>query len=219
MDVLQAFSAQALAVQQTLRSITPDQWDQPGLGEWSLAELTAHLVRAADRTTHYLAQPVERPVEGSVERSAERIAPACDRVSYFDFDTAAVASDVAARSRADAARIGTDALVSTFAAAWTETAEQVRARSADHLTATLRGPMLLHEYLATRVLELTVHHLDLTTALGVRPSVTDEGVAVTESILTGLLGAPRPEGMDPPSFILAATGREAHPDPRFPVLS
>ena len=207
MDTLDAFTAEARAAQDTITQVTGEQWHQPGLGEWTVAELVAHLVRAADRTTTYLDQPVDGDE------------PAHDRVGYFQFDVAAAADAVANRSREDAARIGTPALPSAFEQAWVTTADRVRALSPDHLMTTLRGPMHVSEYLATRVLELTIHHLDLSRALGLRATTTDEGIAVTEQILVGMLGDERPDGMDAATFVLAATGRDSHPDPRFPILS
>lgn len=207
MDTLDAFAAEAAATQQTIAQITDDRWAEPGLGEWTVAELVAHLVRAADRTTAYL----EQPVPGDE--------PVCDRVSYFDFDVAAAGAAVAQRSKDDAARIGTASLGAAFEQAWRLTVEQVEVLGADHLMTTLRGPMHLGEYLGTRVLELTVHHLDLARALGLRASTTDAGLAVTEAILEGLLQGERPDGIDTATFVLAATGREIHPDPRFPLFT
>lgn len=208
--MMDAFAAEARAVQDTLADVEPEDWDKPGLGEWTVAELVAHLIRAADRITAYL--NVE--VEGTQ--------PACDRVAYFDFshlDRADMASAVAGRSRDDAARYGVSTLVDRFSAAVDETLTRCRDLSEDHLIHTIQGPMELGEYAATRVLELTVHHMDLCQALGRRAATTDEGLAVTAQILTAMLEGEHPETLDLPSFVLAATGRLAHPDPRFPVLS
>lgn len=207
MDTLDAFTAEAQATQQTIDRITDEQWAKPGLGEWTVTELVAHLVRAADRTSAYL----EQPVTGDE--------PVCDRVSYFDFDVTAAAAAVAQRSKDDATRIGISALPATFEQAWIRTAEQVRALPAGHLMNSLRGPMQVREYLGTRVLELTIHHMDLARALGVRAQTTAAGLAVTTEILTGLLDGERPEGIDAATFVLAATGREIHPDPRFPLFT
>ena len=207
MHEMEAFTAEARAVERTIERIGDEDWTRPGLGEWTVAELVAHLVRAADRITAY----VEQPVEGN--------APVCDRVSYFDFDHTSAAADVADRSRQDAARIGTRALASSFADAWWSTLQVVEGMPPDRLIATFRGPMALGEYAATRVLELVVHHLDLCRALGIRAATTPEALAMTASILAELLDGDRPETLDDASFVLAATGRDAHPDPRLPVLS
>ena len=205
MDTLQPFEGAARAVEASIASV--EDWDAPGLGEWSVAELVAHLIRAADRITHYLAQPVDGEV------------PVCDRVEYFRFDHRAAATGVADRSRADAARIGTDALASTFTAAWTATTAALRTEPADRIVPTFMGPMTLEEYSATRVLELVVHGLDLCRALDVPERTDPTALAMTERILRSLLDGDMPGGLTGTAFVMAATGRDPHPDPRLPVLS
>lgn len=201
-----AFASAAAQVEQTLAQV--DDWDAPGLGEWSLAELGAHVVRAADLIRRYLAEPVEGG------------APVCDRVSYFAFDLRAAAPSIAERSRQEAADIGSERLVEAFADAWRASADVLRAYAPDRLLATFRGPMGLHEYAATRVFELAVHHLDLCRALGRPPHAPDDAMVVVSQVLDGLLDGPRPDDLaDDVAFALAATGREPHDDPRLPVLS
>ncbi len=207
MDITAAFTAEAEAVEATIATITDGDWDRPALGEWSVAELVAHLVRAADRIAAYADEEVEG--EG----------PVCDRVSYFDFDHAAAAPGVADRSRQDARRVGSDGLPAAFAEAWRSTADLLAAADPARSIQTFRGPMALEEYAATRVLELVVHHLDLCRALGRCPATTPAALSVTEGILVGLLDGDPPETLDTASFVLAATGREAHPDPRLPVIA
>ena len=205
MDVMKVFGAAATDVEGTLAGVT--DWDAPGLGEWTIAELTAHLIRAAGLITTYLDVALEDPT------------PLHDRVSYFDFDVRAAAPQVADRSKDDAARIGTDALTRTFGESWRETERQVAGLPAGHPIHTIRGTMAVEEYAATRVLELVVHHMDLCRALGQPLHGDPAALALTESILRGLLDGPPPEGLTGAEFVLAATGRDPHDDPRFPVLS
>lgn len=207
MTAMRAFAQEAAAVEATIDGLESVNWKQPGLGEWTVAELVAHLVRGADRITAYLDQPVEGDE------------PVCDRVSYFDFDTEAAAAGVADRARADAASVGTTALPEVFRQAWRTTLDRTQDLPADRLIHTFRGPMAVEEFTATRVLELTVHHVDLCRATARRPATTAAGLAITVDILDGLLDGPRPTTLDDASFMLAATGRDTHPDPRFPVLS
>lgn len=210
MDALTAFIAQSQLVETTVRGIREEDWALPGLGEWTVAELVAHLIRAADRISAYLDVPVEGP--------AVR-----DRVSYLDFgsDPQAVAelsAAVADRSRQDAASIGIGGLVDSFAGAWRRTVERVADLPDDRVIHTIQGPMALAEYAATRVLELVVHHMDLCRALDI-PEVTDpDALQMTAAILLGLLDGPPPEGLTDAAFIMAATGRDRHDDPRLPVL-
>jgi uncharacterized protein (TIGR03083 family) len=204
--VLAAFTAECRAAEETLAGIGPSSWSRPALGEWDLHELAAHLVGGAARLAEYAVDPVGGD------------APACDRVTYFQMDLAAAAPAVAQRARDRAAGLPPTDVAEEFGRAWRATADVVAMRGADALTATLRGPMRMDEYLATRVLEVCVHHLDVRTALDLPPASAPEASRVTMEILEGLLGGPRPRNLGRHRFILAATGRVGSDDPRLPVL-
>lgn len=203
---LAAFEEAAGAVEETLDGMPDDAWQRQGLGAWSVAELVAHLVRAADRPAAYL------------DRDPGGTEPAADRISYWQFDLEAAAPAIAERARGDAADRTPADLVDAFRRGWRTSAERARALPADHLLTTLRGPMRLDEYLATRVVELVVHHMDLRAALDLPPVVPPTSGALTVEILEALLGSPRPRNFGRDRFIRAATGRLSVDDPRFPVL-
>jgi len=86
-------------------------------------------------------------------------------------------------------------------------------------------------YLATRVVEVAVHGLDLTAALGREPVLTTAAARVVSQVLCTLLGAepPAPFSRDPVMFIEAGTGRRPLSAaetaalgplaPRFPLIS
>lgn len=203
---LAAFETEAPAVESTLKDVPDDAWDRRGLGEWSVKELVAHLVRAVTRVDAYL------------DADVDAVEPAVDRVGYWRFDLEAEAPAVAARAREDAARARPDELVDRFAEGWRTSAARAGALPADHVLATLRGPMRLDEYLATRVLELVVHHGDLRAALDLPPASTPQAEQMTMHLLESLLGSPRPRNLGRDRFIRAATGRIPLDDTRFPVL-
>ena len=72
------------------------------------------------------------------------------------------------------------------------------------------GPALtFDEYLKTRVLEVTVHRMDLEDALGRRGWGTDTAVSIVDDILVGLLGTEPPRSLDwdVVDFIETGTGR------------
>jgi uncharacterized protein (TIGR03083 family) len=206
MDELVAFTAECRAAEATITEIGPASWSRSALGEWNLHELVAHLVGAAGR----IAELAVEPVEGA--------APACDRIGYWQMDLAAAAPAVAQRARDRADQLPVEELAAAFGRAWRSTAELVARRGPDVLTSTLRGPMRLDEYLATRVVEVCVHHLDVRAALDLPPASTPEGSRLTMATLEGLLGGPRPRNLGRARFILAATGRADSDDPRFPLL-
>ena len=89
------------------------------------------------------------------------------------------------------------------------------------LLATTWGPTLrLDEYLKTRVLEVTVHRMDLEDALGRKGWGTDLAISIVDDILAGLLGEdpPRDLDWDVVEFIETACGRRPLTDHERKVL-
>lgn len=202
---LTAFAEECAAVDRTLAMVTAEDWGRPGLGEWTVAELAAHLIRGATRIDAHL----------NLDPGG---APAYDRVSYFQFDARRVSPAVAERARQEAAAISTRDLPARFATGWRASVNRATALPPEHVIATLRGPMRLDEYTATRVVEMVVHHMDLCMALDQPPAATPAAGRLTMGVLEGLLGSPRPRNLGRTRFILTATGRIPSADARFPVL-
>lgn len=202
---IDSFAQECAAVDETLAGIPDDAWSKAALGSWSLAELVTHLVRGVSRITEYLPQPADGGAE-------------FDRVSYFRYDAEAAAAGVAQRAVDEARDVDPVILPSRFTAAWLASQAAARDHGPAQLLPTFRGTMRLDEYVATRVLEVVVHHLDVRTALDLPPLSTPGAARMTMAILEGLLGEPRPRNMGRTRFIQAATGRLSVDDPRFPVL-
>ena len=69
-------------------------------------------------------------------------------------------------------------------------------------------PILLSEYVATRVLEITIHQMDVRDAFGLDPDPSSEGLWQTLEILERRLGEdPLAIGFDAVDFVLLSTGR------------
>ena len=202
---IEAFAEECAATEETLCGVAAETWGRPALGVWTVSQLSAHLVRAATRVTEYLPMPVEDT-------------PLVDRVEYWRYDAEAEASGIAQRAIDEAADGDPTELPGRFAAGWRASAAAANDHGAEQVLTTFRGPMRLDDYVATRVLEITVHHLDLRTALDLPPVATPAAARLTMGILEQLLGEPRPRNMGRTRFIQAATGRIAVDDPRFPVL-
>lgn len=202
---LAAFADESTAVDETLSGIEADAWERHALGDWNLAQLTAHLVRAATRVTEYLPLPVEGE-------------PAADRITYWQYDTDANAGAIARRAIDEAAAVDPTALPGRFAAGWRASCAAANDHGPEQVLHTIMGPMRLNEYLATRVVEITIHHLDVRIALDLPPTPTPSAGRMTMGILEHLLGEPRPRNMGRTRFLQAATGRIQSDDPRFPVL-
>ena len=210
-----AFAAECSGCERTLSGVAVDAWDRPALGSWTVAQLAAHLVRATTRVDAYLDTPV--PADAASGVAGVPPASPIDRVTYWQVDLAAMAPEIAARAVAEAAAVPATTLPAAFAEGWRSTQRHVET-APDRLLATPFGPMTVQEYVATRVLEILVHHLDLRRALDL-PSAPDPHAArLVVEMLEGLLGAPRPRALGRDRFILAATGRIPSDDPRFPVL-
>ena len=188
-----AFDEGAATLLSTLRAITPEYWDRAGaLGEWTTRELAAHTLRAFVTIEGYLAA-----------------APATDRVlsdapEYY----ATVLSDptvhqgVASRAR-QAGRQLTDPLGEAEATIERVLA-QVAATADDEPVNTFAGQITLIEYLATRVVELGVHTLDLQRATGQHPQMHPDTAAIVLSVLIQLSSSL--------PVILALSGRAPLPD-------
>lgn len=202
---LDAFGDECAATHATLADIPADAWPRPALGSWNLAQLAAHLVRATTRVPEYLPLPVESEAT-------------TDRVDYWRYDADAEAPAIAQRAVEQAAGIDPTTLPQRFADGWRATVKACEAHGPDHVLTTIMGPMRLDEYLATRVLEIVVHHMDVRTALDLPPVATPAAARMTMDVLESLLGEPRPRNLGRTRFILAATGRIPTDDPRFPVL-
>lgn len=188
-----AFEEGADTLLATLRAITPEYWDRRGaLGDWTTRELAAHTLRAFITIEGYLVA-----------------APATDRVladaaEYY----ATVLSDptvhqgVASRAR-QAGRQLIDP-VGEAEATIERVLAQVAATADDDPVNTFAGQITLVEYLATRVVELGVHTLDLQRATGQHPQLHPDTAAVVLSVLTQLTS--------PVPVILALSGRAPLPD-------
>lgn len=206
-EEVRAFTEECGAVDATLAAVPAEAWTRTALGSWTLAELVAHMTRQASRVAQYLEAPVDRG------------APVLDRVSYYRYDVATVAPQVAARAVEDAAILDAETLPALFTESWRGDAELMAALPPDRLVQSAFGPMPLVELTARGVLEVTVHHLDVRTALDLPPSPTPAAGRLVMELLEGLLGGPRPRNLGRVRFMRTATGRIGSDDPRFPVLA
>ena len=202
---LNAFVEECQELDETLAGVPTQAWTRHALGEWDVAQLVAHLVRAATRVATYL----DFDVSGD---------PVVDRVSYWRYDHAAEGPEIARRAQEEAAKVDAETLPALFTEAWRTSAERAGEVGDSHVLHTLMGPMRIDEYLATRVLEVVVHHTDLRAARDLPAASTIAAARITMDILERLLGEPRPRNLGRARFLQVATGRLSSDDPRFPVL-
>ncbi len=147
------------------------QWQQAGLGEWTVRELVGHNCRA----TFVL-------VEGSMDRPAERLDIERPADFWKDIRTPADNAAIAEDGRKAAAALGDRPLEAVR-----ETAERVRNRIEttpdDTLITTRAGGMRLIDYLATRVFECTIHTLDLAVAIRADIDLPDPAATIALQLL------------------------------------
>lgn len=178
-------------------AITPEQWSQPGLGEWTVRETVAHAARAFVTIEGYLDQPATIEIDSAG--------------AYFALGLAdpAVHRGVADRGRAAGAQLGNPTELHHLAdrvnalVAGTDDARPI---------ATPIGGLVFHEYLRTRVLELTVHTLDLIDALGKKGEQYDppaSAAKVTLDLLAEVAAARGP--VNAGAAIRALAGRRPLP--------
>lgn len=180
-------------------TLAEDDFARPTrLPAWNVKELVAHMWRDMDRVREALRQPPP----GQADTTA---------VTYWrTYDPIGKGPEIADRAKGIAAGFATGAeLARSFEENWTEGLEAARALPPDRIVLTWGPTMRLDEFLATRVLEIAVHGLDLAHALQRPPWITPGGAALTRAILVGLLGDDPPSllGRNDVAFIEAATGR------------
>ena len=186
-----AFEDASASLLQTIDRVEPHQWELPGLGVWTVRELTAHTLRAFTTIERYLA------AEPIVDRLI------VDAAEYFRIILADpnVHDAVAERGRQAGAQL-IDPVGESEA-----TAQRVLALVAstadDDVVETMSGKMMFIEYLATRAAELALHTLDLQRA-------TAQPLALppaTATLVVGLMA----ELAEPITLLSALTGRGTLP--------
>ncbi|MGZ4760705.1 MAG: maleylpyruvate isomerase N-terminal domain-containing protein, partial [Acidimicrobiales bacterium] len=151
-EVLPAFRDASGWYLSTFEAVDPARWGQPGLGEWSVLELAAHASRAYLTIERYLCP------SGQID---------CNSGAEY-FRRARRASDanqaIAARGRDEVAELGEDPISAVRDRAASAIAA-VESASPGAVCVTAVGSLSLADYLGTRVVELTVHTLDMAAAM------------------------------------------------------
>jgi uncharacterized protein (TIGR03083 family) len=161
-------------------------------------DLLGHMYRDVDRLGTALEAPPDLPVQH-------------DAVSYWrTYDPVADGPDIADRAKeiSDAYASGAE-LARAFDAMWPARVSAAAEADPSRSVQTF-GPVLrLDEFLRTRILELSVHRLDLLEALGRDRDVNAPAAPVVVGVLDGLLGQERPAdlGWTDVEYIESGTGR------------
>ena len=221
-EMVQALAAEGLpALQDTLSSLEPEDWQrptllqppEPGKPPWTVLQLAAHFDVFMGLTMQLVAEP----------QSAQ---PVVDRASfYISVSDRSKVSPVIYQYIVDHAQGHTPAtIVDQVGATFDQALEAIRTTPPDTIGPGFFGPMRLDEFVATRLVEVRVHGMDLTDALGApllhMPKTTMMAAEVLDEVLARRAVPGRPADLegDDLAFIRAAAGRGEHPDPRLPVV-
>ncbi|MEV6211454.1 maleylpyruvate isomerase N-terminal domain-containing protein [Kitasatospora sp. NPDC051914] len=201
--VIEAFGVEAGRLVQEMTGVSQAEWRLPTrCAPWTVAELLGHVQVVIAWLPGMLAVPAPACAEVSASeyyRADSRFAPDTNAARI------ALAQDRAAR-QAGGARP-----VEGFDATWREADRLCRAEADGRVVRTRHGdPMLLSEFLVTRVVEVAVHGLDLADALGRKPWLTPQAADVLQDLLLGPDGGAALEELDWDRlrFLRKATGRD-----------
>ncbi|MDQ1427986.1 MAG: hypothetical protein QOK39_1462 [Acidimicrobiaceae bacterium] len=197
------FAAAAEGFVTAVGGVGSEDWSRPGLGVWSVRDLVGHTSRSFTTIETYLADP---PAEIVLHQPVEYL----QAVRGAGLESEAIV----ARGRAAGVALGEDPLAAIGELA-TRVLAMVAATPDEAPMRTFAGGAQLGTYLPTRTFELTVHTLDLTTALGQDPpAILQEPIAACLALAAAVAGAGGGSGA---VLLQALTGRRALP-PGFSII-
>ena len=175
--------------------IPADRWEVPALGVWSVRDLAAHTSRALTLVEQYAA---------TSETAAEITSPA-------DYYVRVMGSPAAHQQIAERAKEAGAALGGDPAAALRTAVERgldfIGTLQDSKVIKAAVGTIRLIDFLPTRVVELVVHSLDITSALGVDAEPPEAPMGMTLRLLADI-AVKSGRG---PLLALATTGRTPLP--------
>jgi uncharacterized protein (TIGR03083 family) len=178
-EVLEAFAAEAQSLAAGLAGEPAAAFSAASpCPPWTVGELLWHVANAAGRVRGMLADP-EPPLPGG-----QGLVPAA---GYYRADrrfSAATNADRIATAQRGAAGLDPAGLRAALDGAWRATLADCAAAPPGRRVLTRHGdPMLLTEFMRTRVLELAVHGLDLAAGVGRDPWLTDAAAGLVEELI------------------------------------
>jgi uncharacterized protein (TIGR03083 family) len=198
---LDALAAEGKTLAAFLRGLATEDWSKPSrCPPMDVREIVVHLSEQMDGLIEVSAQPF-------IDSEPQK-----DRLTWWNYDIEEDQAETLRFVQKAAAGYPAGPLVADFQGALERAIEALgpRLENGDPCVRPGRFVLRLTDYIATRVLEVTIHAMDILDAFGLPPAPTSEGMAVTHDILEGLLGAdPRELGFTDADFAIAATGRRA----------
>jgi uncharacterized protein (TIGR03083 family) len=198
-DPLEALRGECQLVSDLVSELPEQDFGRPTrCTEWNVKELVAHMYRDVLRVFTGLSEPAPEVADTDSVTYWRAYAPVDD------------ATDIADRAKEIAGQheMGRD-MAEAWNDLWQRSVALATTSDRERIVRTWRPTLTLDDLLRTRVLEITVHRMDLNAALGLPFDPTEAGLEITEEILLGLLGQAIPEGLgwDGPTFLDKGTGR------------
>ncbi|RSS62815.1 maleylpyruvate isomerase family mycothiol-dependent enzyme [Streptomyces sp. WAC07061] len=173
-----AVTAQFGHLARGVAELTPEQLARPsGLGEWSVAELAAHVAWIADSLAHGLARP---PAAVAELTAAE-----------WPFATASLAGKISEAARET---LTGAPLPELYERAGARLAAALEANPGSRVLDLWIGDMTLADFLVTRTVELVVHTDDLNRAAGLGIPLERQALAACTRLLADALALKAPGG-------------------------
>lgn len=203
-EEIDALAAEGARTSAFLLGLDAPDWKAPTrCPPWDVRDLVVHMTGMMEGTgTISLQEPLATP-------------PVKNRVTWWDYDIEEDQAETREWVEESSARMPEGPLNERWQAALDRGIPAVTAllRDGDPVVQAGDNPILLSEFIATRVLEITIHTMDVRDAFGLGPDPSPEGLAVTLGILATRLGAdPQAMGFDGPDFVLLSTGRRPATD-------
>jgi hypothetical protein len=173
-------------------AVDPARLDDPATDAWTLRELLAHATRGVRTVATTLATPVDPD---------SRWLPTASAYFAAALSTPGVHAGIVQRARDAAPDVGDDP-AGYAAASLAEVRPLVQATPVDQVVQHFAGRLPLGEYLATRVVELVLHSVDVELATGGEVAFPAGPSALARDVLLALV-----DGADPVVVAAALTGR------------
>jgi uncharacterized protein (TIGR03083 family) len=201
--VVEAFRLEVGQLSRAMTDVSEVEWRLPTrCAPWKVCDLLAHVRVVIAWLPDMLTAPAPIRAEVSATeyyRPDDRFAPETN------------AARIALAQAHAAERLGGTALIEDFEATWQRVDRLCRAEPEGRVVRTRHGdPMLLSEFLLTRVVEVALHGLDLADALGREPWLTSQAAELVQGLLLDPDGVAALEklGWGQLRFLRKATGRE-----------
>jgi uncharacterized protein (TIGR03083 family) len=209
-DALQALREECEEVSRFALGLSEEDFSRPTrCTAWNVKELLGHLYWDLHRMKRWLEAP-----------PADRADT--DSVSYWrSYDALGDAPAIADRAAQRAAGYTTgNALAKAWDELWREAVRSAESEDQARIVATWEPKLTMEDFLRTRVLEVTVHRMDLQDAFGQKGWGTDAAISIVDDTLEGLLGVEPPSELewDVVDFIEAGAGRRPLTDSEREIL-